>query len=76
MESWPAYDDKLIKEDLINIIIQINGKFRDKIEVPVDMSEEEIRKVAFSREKVYNWLDKKEPIKVIYVPGKLLNIVI
>jgi len=76
LEKWPEYDPKLVKEEIVTLIIQVNGKVRDKIEVEVDIPEEEARKLAFSREKVQNWISGKEIKKVIFVPGKLINIVI
>jgi leucyl-tRNA synthetase len=76
LEKWPEYDENLIKEDMTSIIVQVNGKVRDKIEVPADATEEEVRGLAFSSKKLHNWLGNKEPAKVIYVPGRLINIVI
>jgi leucyl-tRNA synthetase len=75
-EKWPECDEDLIKEETVSIIVQVNGKVRDKIEVPADATEEEVRGVAFSSKKLHNWIGNKEPAKVIYVPGRLINIVI
>jgi len=75
-QKWPKCDSKLIKEKTITLIIQVNGKVRDKIEVEVDIPEEEAKKLAFSREKVQKWIGGKEVKKVIFVPGKLINIVV
>jgi len=76
LQPWPKFDQKLIKEELINLIIQINGRVRDKIEVKIGLSEEKARELAISREKVKNWVGDKKVKKVIFVPGKLINIVI
>ena len=76
LEKWPEYDPKLVKEEIVTLIIQVNGKVRDKIEVEVDIPEEEAKKLAFSREKVQKWIEGKEIKKIIFVPGKLINIVI
>ena len=75
-EPWPKYDSKLIKEEKINLIIQINGKVRDKMEVDADISEGEIKKLVLSREKVLKWIKEKKVKKIIFVKGKLLNIVV
>ena len=75
-QPWPKYDQKLIKEEIITLIIQVNGKIRDKIEVNVNISEKEAKEVALSREKIKKWTEKKEIKKVIFVAGKLINIVI
>ena len=76
LEKWPEYDPKLVREEIVTLIIQVNGKVRDKIEVEVDIPEEEAKKLAFSREKVQKWIEGKEIKKIIFVPGKLINIVI
>ena len=73
---WPKYDPKLIKEEIITLVIQVNGKVRDKIEVEADISEEKARELAISREKIKKWLKGKKIKKVIFVPGKLINLVV
>jgi len=73
--KWPKYDSKLIKEEIVTLVIQINGKVRDKIEVEADISKEKAKKLAISREKVQKWIEGKEIKKVIFVPGRLINIV-
>jgi leucyl-tRNA synthetase len=75
-ESWPKYDPKFIKEEKITIIIQVNGKVRDQIEVDFSTSEEKIKKLAQNTEKIKTWLAGKKIKKIIYVPGRLLNIVV
>ncbi len=75
LEKWPDYDESLIKEEKINLVVQINGKLRDTIKVAADISEEEAKKLAMESEKIKKHLTGK-PKKVIFVPGKLVNIVI
>ena len=75
-EKWPKFDKKLIKDERVTMIIQINGKMRDKMEVDSEISEEEAKKLAISLEKVNNWIAGREIKKVVFVKGKLLNIVI
>jgi leucyl-tRNA synthetase len=75
-QSWPAWDETLAKEEEVTLVIQINGKLRDKISVPASITESEAKELAFNREKIKAYLDNKEPVKTIYVPGKLVNIVI
>jgi leucyl-tRNA synthetase len=75
-ESWPKYDPKLIKEEMITLVIQVNGKVRDKIEVEADISEEKAKELAISREKIKKWIEGKEIKNVVFVPGKLINIVV
>jgi len=75
-QSWPKHNPRLVKEDSITLIIQVNGKVRDKIEVEADISEEKARDLAVSQKKIKNWVKGKEIKKVIFVPNKLINIVI
>jgi leucyl-tRNA synthetase len=75
-QPWPKYDPKLIKEEMITLVIQVNGKVRDKIEVEATISEEKAKELALSREKIKKWIGGKEIKKVIFVPGKLINIVL
>ncbi len=74
-QLWPKYNPKLIKEKNFTLIIQVNGKVRDKIEVEADILEEKAKELALNREKVKKWLEDKKVKKVIFVPGKLINIV-
>jgi leucyl-tRNA synthetase len=76
LEKWPEADSKLIKEKVITLVIQVNDKVRDKIEVEVDISEEKAKELAISQKNVRKWIQGKEIKKVIFVPGKLINIVI
>jgi len=75
-QPWPRCDARLVKEERITLIIQINGKVRDKVEVEADISEEKAKELAISREKIQKWLERKEIKKVVFVPGKLINIVV
>ncbi len=75
-EKWPAYDPKLIKEEKITLVIQINGKVRDKIEVTSDIDEKEAKKQAQASVKVQKFIGNKEVKKVIFVPQKLINLVV
>jgi len=73
MQSWPNYDPELIKEDVVTLVIQINGKVRDRIEVPADIDEDTAVKLAMQRENVRKYLNDKNPKKIVFVPGKLLS---
>ena len=76
LNSWPVYDAELAKDELINLVVQINGKLRATLEVAVDISEEAAFQLAQEQENVKRWLEDKEVIKKIFIPGKLLNIVV
>lgn len=75
-DSWPKWDNKYLQSDSMMIIVQVNGKLRAKLEVSKDTSKEEIEKLALSDTSVQKHLDNKKPTKVIYVPGRLVNIVV
>ena len=57
-------------------MVQVNGRLRDRISVPASISEDEAKKLAMERERVKSYLDGKEVSKVIYVPGRLVNLVV
>ncbi|HEY3616649.1 MAG TPA: class I tRNA ligase family protein, partial [Candidatus Sulfotelmatobacter sp.] len=73
---WPKYDGALAKEEEIEIPVQINGKLRSRVVVPADATEETVVKRALADEKVQALISGKQIVKKIYVPGKLLNIVV
>lgn len=75
-QEWPEYDKKLVKDERITLIVQINGKVRDRLEVKSDVSEKEAKELVLKQEKIKKWLAGQEPKKIIFVPGKLINIVI
>jgi len=76
LEPWPTYDPKLIEEEKFELVIQINGKARDKVLVEVNISQKEAENIALSREKIKNWVGNKEVKKIIFVPKRLINIVV
>ena len=75
-EKWPVFDSALAQEEKINLIVQVNGKVRDKIETDPGMTEEEAKAMALASEKVKKWMDGKEPKQIIFAKGRLINIVI
>lgn len=74
-QAFPRWDESLAAEEQITLVIQVNGKVRDKVEVPVTISEDQARELALGREKIKAYLDDKKANKVIYVPRRLVNIV-
>jgi len=76
LEKWPSYDEKLTQEDSWQLVIQINGKVRDKIEVKKGISKKEAKELALSQDRIKKWLNNEEPKKIIYVSGKLINLVV
>ena len=75
-QRWPGYDPDVASEKVVEFVVQINGKVRDKFPLPVDTPEDEAKKVALESEKVKKRLHGEQVIKYIFVPNKLLNIVV
>jgi len=76
LQSWPQADAEKSRSDEVAVVVQINGKVRDKLIVAPDTSNEEIESQALALENVQKWIDGKDVRKVIVVPNKLVNIVI
>ncbi|NLJ99751.1 MAG: leucine--tRNA ligase [Clostridia bacterium] len=74
-QAWPKYDSAALKVDDVTMVIQVNGRLRDRMNVSVDTSEEEIKDKALSRERVSKYLNNKEIVRTIVIPGRLINIV-
>ncbi|SEH39935.1 leucyl-tRNA synthetase [Ruminococcus flavefaciens] len=74
-ESWPVYDEELCKEDTIEIVVQVNGKLKAKLNIEMDADKDSVIEMAMSDEKVKEAVEGKNILKQIYVPNKLVNIV-
>jgi len=74
--DWPTYEDKLAKTSAITLVVQVNGKVKDKIEVDSESSKEDLEKAAMESEKIQEAIAGKQVVKTIVVPGRLVNIVI
>ncbi|MEY2354556.1 leucine--tRNA ligase [Lysinibacillus capsici] len=75
-EQWPTYDEAKLVDDEVEIAVQVAGKVRAKIVVAKDASKEDIEKVALADEKVQEYMAGKSLVKIIVIPGKLVNIVV
>ncbi len=75
VQSWPEYDAEAAKEEMVTLVVQVNGKVRDKVEVPVGVGEEAAKAAALATAGAQRYLAGKTPRKVIYVEGKLINFV-
>jgi len=75
-QKWPAFDPALVVVEQVTLVIQVNGKLRDRFEVPVSISEEAAKKLAFESPKVKTHIEGKQLVNAIYVPGKLVNLVV
>jgi leucyl-tRNA synthetase len=75
-QQWPAVDEEAAKEDEITLVVQVNGKVRDRIVVPADIAEEDAKAVALASEVVQRFMEGKPARKVVVIPGRLVNIVV
>jgi leucyl-tRNA synthetase len=75
-EKWPEYDPKLIREENFELLIQINGKLRDKVLVQRRINQKEVEELVLNREKVKKWIGKNKIKRIIFVPDRLINIII
>ncbi len=75
-QRWPEWNEELAKEEEITMIVQVNGKLRDRINVPASITEAEAKELALASQRIAPYLEGKKPANIIYVPGKLINIVV
>lgn len=74
--KWPEFDESKLVSDTVEMIIQVNGRLRDKLSLPVDTDKEKIKELALSDEKIQKFIDGKDVAKVIVIPNKIVNIVV
>ncbi len=75
-KRWPEYDPELVKDEVIDIPVQINGKLRDIVKVDKDFGKDEVISKAMTLDKVANYIGKRQVIKEVYVPQKVINFVV
>ena len=73
---WPAWDDELAADEVVTVVVQVNGKLRDRLEVPVDAKKDDVLALARAAENAARFLEGKQVVKEIHVPGKLVNFVV
>ncbi|NRD14020.1 leucine--tRNA ligase [Pediococcus acidilactici] len=74
-ETWPTYDESKLVQDTVQVILQVNGKVRSKVEVEKDLDQAELEKIALADERIQQWTAEKDIKKVIVIPNKIVNIV-
>jgi leucyl-tRNA synthetase len=75
-QPWPTHEERWLVEDEIEIVVQVNGKVRDRMKVSLDATEEEVKTAALANFRVQQFIAYKEIRKVVFVPNKLINIVV
>jgi leucyl-tRNA synthetase len=76
LRQWPSFDEELARPEEITLVVQVNGKVRDRLLVPFDMGPDEMEQRALACENVQRFIGDRQIKKVIVVPGKLVNIVL
>jgi leucyl-tRNA synthetase len=74
-QTWPSFDAELAKDEKVTLVVQVNGKLRERIDVPAGIGEDEARRLALESPRVADSLNGAEVARVIYVPGRLVNVV-
>ncbi len=74
--SWPKYDDSALVQDEVEVVVQVNGKVRDKMNIPANTSKEDMEKLAMENTKIKDFVEGKTVAKIVGVPNKLVNIVV
>jgi leucyl-tRNA synthetase len=75
-QNWPRWDEELARDEEITLVVQVNGRLRDRITVPASITEAEAKKVALESRRVKAYLEGKEITNMVYVPGRLINLVV
>jgi leucyl-tRNA synthetase len=75
-EPWPKYEPELTRDETVTVVVQVNGKVRDRLEIETGTAEAAVQAMALEREGVRRHLDGKPPKKIIYVRDKLVSIVV
>ncbi|MGD1993197.1 MAG: class I tRNA ligase family protein, partial [Anaerolineae bacterium] len=75
-QQWPESIPELTVKEVITLVVQVNGRVRARLEVPADIGEEEAREAALAEENVQRYTEGRQIKRVIYVPGRLVNIVV
>ena len=74
-QPWPQWNEELARDEEATLVVQVNGKLRDRITVPVSVTEAEAKSLAMASQRVKEYLEGRELLKTIYVPGRLVNLV-
>jgi leucyl-tRNA synthetase len=75
-QSWPKWDEALAKDEEITLVVQVNGKLRDRLTVPASVTEDEAKRLVLESQKVKPHIEGKQIAQVVYVPGRLVNLVV
>jgi leucyl-tRNA synthetase len=74
--DWPRWDEELAADEVVTVVVQVNGKLRDRLQLPVDAEKDDVLAQAKADANTARFLEDKQILKQIYVPGKLVNFVV
>ena len=75
-QSWPVWDETLAAEQTVTIVVQVNGRTRERIKAPAGIGEQELHTLALACPAVQHHLDGRPPLRIVVVPGRLVNVVV
>ncbi|MDE0187983.1 MAG: class I tRNA ligase family protein, partial [bacterium] len=75
-QGWPAWDEEVAREDKVVMVLQVNGKVRDRVEVPVDIDEATAEQYAFRSQRIQRWLEGGRVVRVVARPPRIVNLVV
>ena len=75
LQTFPSWDDDLVVEEMVTLVVQVDGKMRDKLLVPLGIKEVEAKDLSLAQENVKRHLEGRDVAKIVYVPSRLINIV-
>ena len=75
LQTFPSWDDDLVVEDMLTLVVQVDGKVRDKLQAPIGINEAEAKELSLAQENVQRHLEGRDVAKIVYVPGRLVSIV-
>ena len=75
-QSWPSFETEMLEEEIVTIVLQINGRVRDQLEAHKGISKEEVGRLALDRPKIKSYTENRTVLKTIWVQGRLLNLVV
>ncbi|MCL4532488.1 MAG: class I tRNA ligase family protein, partial [Actinobacteria bacterium] len=76
LQQWPRWDEAMTVEEVVTLVVQVNGKVRDKLEIAAGASKDEVRRLVLERPRIQSFVDGKQLKDVIYVPNRLVNVVV
>ena len=76
LEKWPQFDEDALKQDLIEIAVQVNGKVKGRIDIPHDANQKSVEEILYKEADFSDWIQEKTVVKIIYVPGRIVNVVV